>query len=63
MDGRWSGILGGGKVAWFGRLVCGEESVRNSSLCCKLERDIEGQACEEMRKWGEERVKIQRAEE
>ena len=41
-DGRWSGILGGGKVAWFGRLVCGEESVRNSSLCCKLERDIEG---------------------
>ena len=34
--------MDGGKVAWFGRLVCGEESVRNSSLCCKLERDIEG---------------------
>ncbi len=43
MDGRWSGIQGGGKVAWFGRLVCGEESVsvRNSALCCKLERDID----------------------
>ena len=41
-DGRWSGILAGGKVGWFGRLVCGEESVRNSALCCKLKRDIEG---------------------
>jgi hypothetical protein len=41
-DCRWSDRLAGGKVGWFGRLVCAEENVSNSALCCKLEREIEG---------------------
>ena len=41
-DCRWSGPLAGGMVGWFGRLVCGEESVSTSALCCKLEREIVG---------------------
>ncbi len=41
-DRRWSGRLAGGKLGWFGRLVCGEESVSSSAFCCMLEREIEG---------------------
>ncbi len=38
-DCRCRGRLAGGKLGWFGRLVCGEESVSTSALCCKLERE------------------------